>query len=296
VSDQHHSWVSVRSAQLSAEINPLGAQLSALRDRAGRDLLWNGDPAVWSGRAPLLFPIVGALVDGRYRLGAKSYQLPRHGFARGAPFEVTQEAVSRANFRLMADDASLQVYPFRFELNVSFALDGATLMITTRIRNLGETHMPASFGYHPAFRWPLPFGQARDAHFIEFEGDEPAPIRRLNANGLLTTQRHPTPVRHRRLALADSLFQQDAVIFDDIRHRSVIYGAPTGPRIRVTFRDAPYLGVWSKPGADFVAIEPWHGIADPDGFSGDFSDKPGVFSVAAGADVSIVMELTIEDG
>ena len=286
-------WVALASGDLTAEINPLGAHLSALRDRAGRDLLWDGDPSFWTGRAPLLFPIVGTLAGGCYRLGSKTYHLPRHGFARGKRFDVVDATSASAAFRLKADESSLPVYPFRFELEVQFALDGPTLSVTTYVRNAGDEDMPASFGYHPGFRWPLPFGRARSSHFIEFASDEPAPIRRLDADGLVSPERRPTPISQRRLALEDSLFQNDVVILDEIRSRSVTYGAGEGPRLRVSFPDSPYLGLWTKPGANFICIEPWHGVADPVGFSGDFRAKPGVFTLAPGATLPIQMAITL---
>jgi galactose mutarotase-like enzyme len=293
VSDQQSQWVSLSSRHLTADVNPLGAQLSTLRDRAGRDLLWDGNPSFWTGRAPLLFPIVGALAGDSYRLGSKTYHLPRHGFARTKLFEIVESTSAAATFRLKTDEASLQSYPFHFELDVRFALDGPTLSVTMSVRNCGDEDMPASFGYHPAFRWPLPFGQARSAHFIEFATDEPAAIRRLNAAGLLTPQFHPTPISHRRLGLADALFQDDVIIFDEIHSRCVTYGAGEGPRIRVSYPDASYLGIWTKPQAPFICIEPWRGIADPEGFSGDFKTKPGVFMVAPGTDMPIEMAITL---
>jgi galactose mutarotase-like enzyme len=291
--EQSNPWVHLSSGDLTAEINPQGAQLSCLRDRAARDLLWDGDPAVWSGRAPLLFPIVGVLVGGSYRLGAQTYHLPRHGFARGKVFSIEHTTSSTAVFKLSADEASFQVYPFRFELEVRFEIAGPTLSLTTRVRNKGDKEMPASFGYHPAFCWPLPFGQPRSSHFIEFETDEPAPARRIDSAGLLTPERHPTPIAGRRLALADSLFKDDVLIFDQVRSRSVIYGSEDGPRIRLSFPDAPYLGVWTKPGAQFICIEPWHGITDSAGFSGDFKEKAGVFVLAAGESLSTTMAISL---
>jgi galactose mutarotase-like enzyme len=270
------AWVSISSGGLSAQIDPRGAQLSSLKTQDLSELLWNGDPAVWTGRAPLLFPIVGVLAGGVYRLGSKTYPLSRHGFARDKTFTLQNSSPSSAAFRLHADESTYSVYPFQFELDVRYEFAGARLSLTTTIRNLGETDMPASFGYHPGFRWPLPFGQPRAAHFIEFEGDEPAAVRRIDAAGLLTPVRYPTPIANRRLELTDALFQQDVLIFDQIRSRSVSYGGHQGPRLRIDFSDASYLGVWTKPGAGFVCIEPWHGITDPEGFSGDFTQKPGV--------------------
>jgi galactose mutarotase-like enzyme len=291
--DQKDPWLHISSGELSAKIDPLGAQLSSLKDRSGRDLLWDGDAAVWAGRAPLLFPIVGALAGGNYRLDSKLFPLPRHGFARGRVFDILNANAATVGFHLIADETSFKVYPFQFELQVDFALNGATLTVTARIFNKGESDMPASFGYHPAFQWPLPFGQARSAHFIEFASDEPAPIRRLNSQGLLSAEYFPTPILDRRLSLNDSLFQDDVIICDEIRSRSLTYGANGGPRIQIGFPDASYLGVWTKPGANFICIEPWHGIADPEGFAGDFRTKPGIVMVASGAALQTIMTITL---
>src|ERR1700679_1504302 len=122
MTDQPRPWVSISSGEMTAEIDPRGAQLSVLRAGVSGDLLWNGDPSVWAGRAPLLFPIVGVLAGGAYRLGSNNYPLPPHGFARGNLFSVVSTGPSAAVFKLTAGDASLQVYPFPFELEVRYEL------------------------------------------------------------------------------------------------------------------------------------------------------------------------------
>ncbi len=293
MTDSDADWLRLRSNGLSVAIDPQGAQLSMLRDESGRDLLWNGDAAIWAGRAPLLFPIVGSLAGGHYRLGDRHYSLPRHGFARGSRFTVLERDASRALLRLAAGQATRDHYPFEFELDVEYVVQEATLRVTTTVRNVGTHAMPASFGHHPAFRWPLPYGAGRAEHFVEFALPEPAPMRRLDPNGLLTAQAHETPIVGRRLALADSLFVDDVIIFDQVRSRSLSYGADTGRRIEIRFPDSPYLGLWTKPQANFICIEPWHGVADPQGFSGDFLAKPGVFSVAAGTEKTIQMSIAL---
>jgi len=287
-------WIGLQSTQLSAAINPFGAQLSVLRDSKGNDLLWDGDPAVWAGRAPILFPIIGELAGGAFRVGSGTYKLPRHGFARNKPFQLVSATAAEATFRLSADESTLQVYPFQFQLDVSFALSGATLAIKSSVRNIGQDTLTASVGYHPGFRWPLPYGQPRAAHFIEFANGEGATIRRLDSQGLLAPAKHPTPLVDRRLKLDDSLFKDDVVIFDELRSHSVTYGADTGPRLRVDYPDATYLGIWTKPkDAPFICIEPWRGIADASGFTGDFKDKLGAFSVAPGSVQELNMNITL---
>src|SRR5262249_18523358 len=123
--------------------------------------------------------------------------------------------------------------------------------------------------------------------------DEVPWIRRLDPRGLLAPERHPTPVSHRRLALADDLFLNDVVIFDEIRSRSVTYGADRGPRIRVSYPDARYLGIWTNPGAEFGCVEPGQGIADEAGSCGEFSPKLGVFTLAPGAVRPLSMQISL---
>jgi galactose mutarotase-like enzyme len=293
MAEDQSDWITIRATGLTATINPLGAQLSVLRDAAQRDLLWNGDPAVWAGRAPLLFPIVGMLVGGQYRSGAHTYALPRHGFARKRRFTVAEAGPASVTFRLSADEQTLAVYPFRFELEVNFSIQGASLAVTSWIRNRGAADLPASLGYHPAFAWPLPYGEDRAAHFIEFECDEPAPLRRLDGNGLLTPEHLATPIANRRLTLRDELFANDALVFDQIVSRTVTYGSDVGPRIAVSFPGVPYLGVWSKPGAQFICIEPWQGVTDPEGFNGELKDKPGSLLVPPGQAAAVGVTITL---
>ncbi len=260
--------------------------------RAG---ICNGRATRPCGRAArrLLFPIVGMLAGGQYRTGGQSFSLARHGFARGRRFAVADAGPTSVTFRLIADAQTLSVYPFQFELDVNFTVEDASLAITSWIRNCGAIQMPASLGYHPAFAWPLPYGEDRAAHFIEFECDEPAPVRRLDGNGLLLPKSFATPVENRRLALRDELFAADALIFDQLRSRSVTYGSDVGPRIAVSFPGVPYLGVWSKPGAQFICIEPWQGLTDPQGFSGELQDKPGSIIVPPGAAHAVGMTITL---
>jgi galactose mutarotase-like enzyme len=296
MADNAREWISISSGELTAEIDPHGAQLSILRDRAGRDLLWNGEAAIWAGRAPLLFPIVGVLAGGSYRLGSARFPLSRHGFARDKLFTLGSASPSAVAFMLRPDPSTLAVYPFQFELIARYELKGATLSVITEIRNRGEPDMPASFGYHPGFRWPLPYGEARASHAVVFESDEPGTVRRIDSNGLLTPTRFPTPIANRRLDLKDALFQDDVLILDQIRSRSVTYGGEQGPKLRIAFPDAVYLGLWTKPGAPFICIEPWHGITDGQDFAGDFMQKPGIFVLKGGGTLTARMDITLLHG
>lgn len=288
--------VTIRDGALAARINPLGAELWSLRDAADREYMTSADPAFWTGHAPLLFPIVGALNGGVYRLDGREYALPKHGFARTSRFAVEDLGPSYVRFRLAASAATRPVYPFEFTLDAEFALSGETLGTTVTVGNRGEGPMPFSFGFHPAFSWPLPGGGAKEAHRVIFAQDEPEPIRRIDtASAMLLPDLEPTPVRGRVLVPEARLFEKDALIWDRLNSRALTF-AGEAAALELAFPDSPNLGIWQKPGAPFLAIEPWQGYNDPAGFAGDFRDKPGVVAVAPGASRSFRMDVTVRPG
>ncbi|WP_066821386.1 aldose 1-epimerase family protein [Sphingomonas mali] len=284
--------IEIGNDRLSAAINPLGAELTHLRDADGRELMTDADPAFWTGHAPILFPIVGRLNGDTLRLDGRDYAMKQHGFARRQTFDLAARTATSATFRLTANDETRACYPFEFALEVGFTIDAVTLTIDVRVSNPGAAPLPASLGFHPAFAWPLPYGRSRDEHRIIFAADEPGTIVEL-ADGLFAAKR-PSPLDGHILHLVDDLFADDALIWDPIASQSVTYGAADGPQLKVDFPDTPYLGIWTKPGAAFVCIEPWHGHADPAGFTGEFRTKPGVFEVAPGGDWTCSMAITLE--
>jgi galactose mutarotase-like enzyme len=286
--------VTIRSGQLSAEINPVGAELHALRDGDGRDLLWDGDPAVWSGRAPVLFPVIGVVNGGVIHVDGHAYPMAKHGFARRRTWAVVEQGRDAVTFRLEDDAETRASYPFAFRLDLRFVLVGPSLSLTATLTNPNDRPLPASFGFHPALRWPLPYGGERAAHAIRFDDPEPQSIRRIDGDGLLRPAPEPTPVDGRDLLLRDDLFTDDAVIFDAHHSRGLSYCAPATPGLRVDFPDMPELGIWTKPGAGYICIEPWAGIADPEGFVGDLTEKPGITMTPPGQSRLFTMRIALE--
>ena len=286
-------WITIASDRLTAAIDPHGAELSSLTDADGRELMTDADPAFWTGRAPILFPVIGVTNGGVIRLDGAEYPMAKHGFARHADFAVVERAGDRLVLRLTDSEATRASYPFAFALDLHFAIRRTSLSIMATVANRGDAPMPAQFGFHPAFAWPLPYGAARGDHDIVFDTDEPAPLRRITPDGLIAADPRPSPLDGRILHLADALFTDDALVWDPVVSHGVLYGPRPGPQLHVAFPHTPRLGIWTKPGAHYVCIEPWHGIADPEGFTGDFRDKPGVFEVAPGQSRAMQMSVTL---
>ena len=286
--------ISLSSGVLSVSINPLGAELWSLKDAEGRALMTDADPRWWTGRAPLLFPFVGRLRGDGYRLDGREYSLPQHGFARRKAFALVEQDEGAALFRLLPDDDTRANYPFEFRLDMAFALEGGALRMTATVANEGATDMPFSFGYHPAFAWPLPYGAPAEVHRVLFEKPEPAPIRRVGYEpGLIALESVPSPVKGQVLAPTHAMFDGDALIWDRLESRSLLWGAPGTPSLRIDFPDTPWLGLWQKPGAHYLCVEPWAGMADPVGFTGEVWDKPGVIRLAPGEEQRFRMDVTL---
>lgn len=288
-------WIRISNGTLTAAINPLGAELSSLTDADGRELMTDADPRFWTGRAPLLFPVIGMTASGTIRVDGQAYPIAKHGFARRSVFSVIETGPTRAVFALTDDQATRAAYPFAFRLEVAFELHDATLAIEVTVANPADAPLPASFGFHPAFAWPLPYGQDRAAHRITFEKDEPGALKVIAADGTIAAQDRASPLDGRVLHLADALFTDDALVWDPVESSSVRYGVDGAPQLDIAFPDTPKLGIWTKPGAAYVCIEPWHGIADPEGFDGEYRDKPGVFEVPARGERQIALRITLVD-
>jgi galactose mutarotase-like enzyme len=271
----------ISAGGITAAIEADGAELCSLRAPDGLELLWQAGPA-WPRHAPWLFPIVGRLTNDELRHRGQSYRLTQHGFARDLRFQWLERTARSCTLRLTDSAATRLRYPFGFRLDISYAITEACLEMTVDIANTGEETLPASFGAHPAFNWPLLPGLSKDSYSLIFGEPEPAPIRRLSA-GLIRTEPEPSPVQGTVLPLAERLFAADAVILDAPASRSVRYAGPSGPSLDLAWSGFRELGIWSKPsGAPFLCIEPWRGLASPAGFDGEFSDKPGVMLIAPG--------------
>ncbi|EQB06573.1 hypothetical protein L288_10795 [Sphingobium quisquiliarum P25] len=286
--------VTIASGTLTAAINPLGAELWSLTDAQGRELMTDADPRWWTGHAPLLFPFVGRSRGDVYRVDGREYAMPQHGFARRMAFAQVEHLPESVTFRLEADAATRAVYPFDFRLDMRFAVAGGALMMTASVMNLGEADMPFSFGYHPAFAWPLPYGGAAEEHLIEFEKPEPAPLRQVGDEpGLIARDRIASPVEGNVLRPTYAMFKDDALVWDEMESHSLIWGVPGRTRLKIDFPDTPWLGLWQKPGAQYLCVEPWAGMADLVGFEGDVWEKQGVMRLLPGDERRFRMDVTL---
>lgn len=264
--------ITLQNQLISATIQSKGAELCSLKNaNTHREFLWQADPAHWAKHAPVLFPIVGTLKNNSYLHQEKSYSLPRHGFARDREFSLLEQSETQAVFQLLSSESTLEVYPFSFDFRITYTLQANALITQYTIHNLGEDKMYYNLGAHPAFALPLAFSDYR----LEFSKDSELIAHELEAD-LIGHTTHPVSLHNHNLPLAYSLFEKDALVFKRLESDLVTLFEKDQPILHVSFADFPNLGLWTKPQAPFICIEPWLGYADTVDASGVLNEKEGI--------------------
>lgn len=266
--------ITIQNSTFAADINALGAELSSLRSAAnGQEYLWQGNPAVWAGRSPLLFPVIGRLLDDKYRVKGREYSLPKHGFARTSVFSVSRVTPDSAVFTLADSPSTRACYPFSFRFDVCFQLTAEGIRVTHTVENRDDEDMFFSVGAHPGFNCEL-------GDVLVFEQAETLRTERIDENALLTGQTYPLLDIADTVTITPDLFVNDALFLSGYRSRHVMLRCRRGYAIDFDFEDAPFLGIWAKPAAPYVCIEPWYGINDGYEKKEDISQKRGILRLA----------------
>lgn len=261
----------ISNSNLTAQINHFGAELFSLKNSDNKEFIWEGNPAFWGKHSPVLFPIVGTLKNNTYHYNGKEYHLSRHGFARDKEFTLSDKSKNSATFSLTSSKESNKVFPFDFELQVIYTLDGNRLIIAYKIINNNNYTMPFSIGAHPAFSLPKPFGE----YALEFEYPESLTSFELE-NDLLSDKATTIEMVGNQIPLDYSLFEKDALIFKKLQSKAITILENNSPLLRVQFNDFPNLGIWTKTNAPFLCIEPWLGYSDTVHSSGNILEKEGI--------------------
>lgn len=261
------------------EVNTLGAELYSLFNlKTGEEMLWQGDPAYWKRRSPVLFPIVGSVWENKFLYNGKQYKMSQHGFARDMEFSLTEKSDSRVTYELHSSEATKELYPADFVLKISYELIGNSVKVTWQVVNNGEQDMHFQIGAHPAFNYK---GFTPDAPVQGFFSLLPVDftyrLSTITEKGCIDDT--VTSVKYDDLCIipiTKSTFNNDALILEDSQATNVtLLDACKVPYLRMTF-DAPVLGLWSPARdsyAPFVCIEPWYGRCDKVGYKGEFAQR-----------------------
>ncbi len=272
-----HIIISKRSI---VKINIFGAELKSYNIN-GNEIIWQSNPDIWKKSAPILFPFVGRLKDQKYIYNGKEYEISKHGFASTQTFAVESQHRDKISLILKSNSDLTKIYPFKFLLRVTYSIEKNILHVNYEVENHDENTMYFSIGSHPAISLPLNNTKLED-YYIEFEENETLHPLKL-VDDLLEKQKKPYLDNEKIIKIDEHTFDNDALIFSDVKSRNIfIKNDVINRNIKINMQQAPDLGIWSKSGADYVCIEPWHGHDDTTDVSGILEEKPGIISIQPG--------------
>lgn len=263
----------IKNDKLVLTVSEHGAELQSIKDNEGKEYLWDGDEKYWNRHSPILFPLVCGLWKDTYRCEGHTYHLGRHGFARDTDFTLISKGADSITYALTDSEETLKVYPYHFNLAVTYKLEGNKIHVIWHVENTDNRPIYFQIGGHPAF-----LAGSKEGEHLEgrLRFDNAAPERLYgNTGGCITNGHFPVKTDNGVWAFTEESFTDDAVIFDKSQLKHVEILDKNGKAVVALDFKTPAVGLWSPAGkhAPFVCIEPWYGIHDWAEYDGEFKDK-----------------------
>ena len=289
--------LAIKKGKIKGIVETHGGELVSFQDENGKEYIWNGDPAYWTGRNPNLFPVVGNLKEGKITINGKIYEMGRHGFARNSEFTVAEHGEDYVVFELCENENTLKMYPFSFVFQIEHRLTEYGFSTEYRVKNTGDEVLPYCVGAHTAFNCPMNAGEKFEDYVLEFDKEEHAPTLLLTAKGLFQNGETEPMLSGKNLPLDPDVYARlDTVVFDHLNSNKVsLKHKDTGCGIQMEFEQFPMIAFWTKGAAKapYICLEPWHGCAAYENETGDILDKPYVICLQPGESRSLKYSVEI---
>lgn len=285
---------------LKLRVSETGAELVSAQDkRNGLDWIWAGSSRFLKEHAPVLFPYCGKLYGGAMRVDGVSYPAQPNGFAKGCEFACIDRTPDKLGFRLCDNDETHKLYPYPFELAVTYELFGNQVQVSAEVKNpgvafsMGDDPLPFSLGFMPAF------SLGRDAscydYKLVFDRDESPTEIYTSDEDFMSGQTGKLFMGQKILPMRDTMFSNGSICLTGLESNAVtLMNSKTGRAVEVGISDFQYLMLWGAPKGPlpFVCIGPWNGLPDPDVPYGEFSEKPAQMQLLRGESYQVVLTYT----
>ncbi|WP_304262818.1 aldose 1-epimerase family protein [Kallipyga massiliensis] len=268
---------------LSVSVSDRGAELMSIKDAQGKEFLWQGDPKFWSGRAPNLFPYIARLTKGTYTYQGKDYQMPIHGFAPTAIFQVSHQSEETITLTLEDDDSLYEMYPYHFAFSISYRLEENSLHVQYIVENKDPKTMYFGVGGHPGINLPLEEGLAFEDYQLDFSSDQMKRVG-FSKDCFVTGQDFPFPLENSSLPLRHDLFDEDAIVLKDTPDSVTLRSEKGTYSVTLVAPDFPYWGFWHRPftEAPYLCMEPWSALPSRQDVVEDLEKQDNLTSLPPG--------------
>ena len=288
----------LENENIKISANTFGGELNNLTSKKDNtEYLWNGDETHWKYHSPILFPIVGKVLNSKYRVEGNEYELPQHGLARTREFTMIEKDENHIVFELLWSEDTLKIYPYKFSLRLSYELLDNGVKVGYKVINLDNKEIYFSIGGHPAFMCPLFDGEKFEDYYFEFDQKENVGIMELDVDkGFFTGKTNNFFNNSNKINLNLDLFKYDALVFSGLKSNLItLKSNKNNKELTMDFTGFPYLALWTKAnGAPFICIEPWYGHADYADFKGEFKEKSGIEKLSVGNEFNAEYKLFIK--
>ena len=283
--------IEVKSDGISAVLNTEQGAIESILDDQSREHYWEYDSAVWPRRTAVCFPICGTLIDGKYRVGEKEYELPNHGFLREKDLKVECQTRDRLVLSLEQSEQTKKVYPYDFRFELEYRAEGNRLIATYRVTNPAREDLLFSVGAHYTYALPAPQAEC----FYMF--DRPQTLGAFGAvEGGVSLEKKPLLENEDRLSM-NELFENGAKMLDMRDVTSTTIGIGTAGKLFTSVESIgfPYVILWAPGGnrSPFACIEPWAGLADLKGHDQVFAHKKGIQGAKPGQTREFIQIITV---
>lgn len=270
-----------------------GAELNRIFDsREGVDYLWDANPEIWARHAPVLFPFVARLWEGKYEYRGKLYEMTSHGFAPYSDFTVDEKTDDRITLSL---SGTRDNWPFDTRFSVTYKAVGKTLDVTYKVENRDDKTVHFAIGSHPGFNVPLEEGLSFEDYYACFpeSGDVNQVV--FTPQVFDTGKREKVNLVDHRLPLTHDLFDNDAKVMDNTGSRVIIRSDKGKHGFEVQYPNTHWCALWHKVKMQvpFVCVEPWSSLPARDGQLVDVETKGDLIALAPGASYEQKMIISV---
>ena len=272
----------IHNGHLTVRIQDKGAELWSVMDKDGTEYLWQGDEQYWGDRAPNLFPYIARMTKGQYKFQGKTYHMDIHGFAKDMIFKVEQISDSHIVFSINHTEETYLQYPFRFHFSVIYKLEESKLSIKYYVRNDDDKTMYFGVGGHPGFHVPFEKNASFEEYYLEFNSEKSVKRVSFSEDCFVTGELIDFPLENGvRLPLSHDMFDDDAIVLADMSPSVTLKSKRSTKKIRVTYPNMSYLGLWHMPKTDasYICIEPWTSLPSRKDIVEDLELQPELVSL-----------------